>query len=447
MKNKLIISVAGIRGVYPEPLSPEKVYRFGLAFGFYSGRKKIFVARDTRKSGTALKLALMAGLSAAGRDIIDIDIASTPQLTYLVEKNGGACGVIISASHNPEEYNGLKFVSSKGTFLNEKEGREFLDIFSNPGMYVMPCKTGNLVAGKQEYYRQMYFEGIYKKVNVADIRKKKFKVIADVCQGVGAFYTRSFLEYLGCEAVIINREPLGVFSHNPEPLAANLKELSMAAVKEKADIGFAQDPDADRLAIVDEKGNIPGEELTLALAVQSVLERTAGPVVVNLSTSALIEHIAEKNSSRVYRTRIGEVNVVEGMKKKRAVIGGEGNGGVILPDVHYGRDSFVGMALILEYIARKGQPVSEIISEFPEYTMLKEKFVMGGRKADAIKVLTKTYSGKEELNLQDGMKIIRKDGWIHIRPSGTEPVLRVYVEGRSKTIARKYLAEITGLIR
>ena len=444
MENKLIVSVAGIRGIYPNPLSPDIVYKFGLAFGIYADGKKVFVARDTRKSGTVLKMALMTGLAAAGRDIIDLDISSTPQLTYLVENNRGVCGVVISASHNPENYNGLKFVSSKGTFLNEKEGAVLLDIYSKIETIRIKQDAGSLVVVNSKTLMKNYFDSIYRSVNVSEIKKRKFKVVVDVCQGVGAFYTHSFLKHLKCEVVVINPSPPGIFSHNPEPLPESLQDLSHKTVTEKADIGFAQDPDGDRLAVIDENGCIPGEDMTLALCVQNVLEKKRGPVVVNLSTSMIIEHIAGMFHSDIYRTKIGEVNVVEGMKKYRAVIGGEGNGGVILPSVHYGRDSFVGMALILEHMAIKRKPLSEIIGVLPRYTMLKKKFLMGEKqKKSVMKKLKKRYELTENINLNDGIKIIRNDGWIHIRPSGTEPILRVYIEAINKTVAKKYLLEIT----
>jgi len=448
MGSELIISVAGIRGLYPAPLSPETAYRFGRAFGIYSGGRKIFVARDTRISGKVLQMSLMAGLAAAGKNIIDMDIAPTPQLTCLVEKSRGACGVIVSASHNPAEYNGLKFVSSRGTFLNEREGSDFLRVCDNLSGYPLADVPGEINPAKRDDLMEKYFSSICAKVDTAGIRKKKFKVVADVCQGVGALYTRPFLERFGCRTVMMNVKPHGVFAHNPEPLPGNLGGLSKRVLVEKADIGFAQDPDADRLAFVSEDGNIPGEEMTLAIAARNILGKTRGAVAVNLSTSSVVESIAEEFGIKVYRTMVGEVNVVEGMKKVGAVIGGEGNGGVIFPGVHFGRDSFVAMALILEYLAKRDRPLSALVSEFPRYTMLKEKLplVKGKKSAEMMGKLKAIYGKKDKLNLEDGIKVIREDGWIHIRPSGTEPVLRVYVEGRSSKIARKYLAEVTGML-
>lgn len=449
MKEDLIVSVAGIRGVYPQPLSPVSAYGYGLSFGIYSrGMNKVFVARDTRRSGTVLTMSLISGLLASGMNVLDLGIASTPQLTYLVEKTEGSCGAIVSASHNPEKYNGLKFVSPAGTFLNSKEGERFLEICSGFREAKLPVSPGTLLECPCRRYMESYFERICESIDAEGIRRRRFRVVADVCQGVGAFYTRPFLEKLGCEVTLINSEPYGVFSHNPEPLPENLHDLSRAASEGEYDIGFVQDPDGDRLALSAEDGSLPGEEMTLALAVQNILGRKKGPVVVNLSTSALVEHVAAMYGCRVYRTKIGEVNVVEGMREKGAVIGGEGNGGVILPDVHYGRDSFVGMALILELMLLKKEPVSRIISQLPSYTILKQKFAIGDdMKSLIMERVRKAYMGKEDVNLEDGIKITRRDGWIHIRPSGTEPVLRVYVEGKESSRAKEYMDEISCLLK
>lgn len=254
---------------------------------------------------------------------------------------------------------------------------------------------------------------------------------------------------MGCEVVLINRDPLGVFSHNPEPLPENLKEISERVVKERADIGFAQDPDCDRLALICENGAIPGEEAVVVLAVRNILEyHKKGNVVVNLSTTMLVEDVAKSLGALVYRAKIGEVNVVEKMKETGAVIGGEGNGGVIFPEAHYGRDSFVGMALILEYLALRDTSISVVINEMPKYFILKEKITVSDKHkaGEILNTLEKTLKEKEQMNTEDGIKIIRADGWIHIRPSGTEPVIRVYAEAKSKDIARQYLSEFISLI-
>lgn len=446
IKNELQISVAGIRGIYPDFLTSEIVFNFGVVFGSYIKAKKVLVCCDTRRSGKSLKDSVITGLLCTGKDVVDLGIAPTPEMGYIIEKiENEAGGIVITASHNPDNYNGIKFFSEKGIFLNSDEMQKLLDIYYRKA-FTVAKEPGNLYSGE---YTERYFNDIYSRVNVDKIKKRKFKVVVDVCQGVGALRTEEFLEGLGCEVTVLNREPLGIFAHNPEPLPENLASLSEAVVTKSADIGFAQDPDCDRLSFVCENGYIPGEELVVVLAARDILEyHRKGNIVVNLSTTTLIEDIGREAGVSVYRTKIGEINVVEKMKEINAVIGGEGNGGIIFPDVHYGRDSFVGMALILEYLAYREKTISEVIKEMPGYFILKKKIEIED-KFKAEKIIEKVkqlISGKELVNLEDGVKIIRKDGWIHIRPSGTEPVIRIYVEGKTKTIAEEYLSEFIHLI-
>ncbi|MCX8082133.1 MAG: phosphoglucosamine mutase [bacterium] len=442
IKNELQISVAGIRGIYPDFLTSEIVFNFGVVFGSYVKTKKVLVCCDTRKSGRSLKDAIITGILCTGKDVVDLGIAPTPEMGYIIEKElgGRSTGIVITASHNPQEYNGIKFFSEKGTFLNEVEMKKLLDIYYKRSVIVSK-EPGFL---SSEEYTDNYFKSIYKVVDAERIRKKKFKVVVDVCQGVGAIITEEFLRGLGCDVKIINKDPIGIFAHNPEPLPENLLTLSEQVIKEKADIGFAQDPDCDRLAIVCEDGVIPGEEIVIVLCTRDILEyHRKGNIVVNLSTTSLIDDVVKDSGISVYRTKIGEINVVEKMKETHAVIGGEGNGGVIFPDVHYGRDSFVGMALILEYLSYREKNISKIIYEMPKYFMIKKKINISDRKKveEILNRIRKQIIDKENINMEDGIKIIRNDGWIHIRPSGTEPVIRIYVEARSKNIAEKYLSE------
>lgn len=439
----LKISVSGIRGVYPSSLNPEVVYNFGLAYGNYLKENTVYVGRDTRISGETLKYAIISSLIATGKNIIDLDIAPTPFVEFFVEKDKKAGGIIITASHNPFEYNGIKFLSPKGTFLNEKEGEKLLEIYKERKFVLSE------IPGEVKFkigLKDKYFEEIYKRVDILKIKGNNFKIIVDVCQGVGSLYTKEFLEGLNCKVEILNEKPLGIFSHDPEPNKKTLKQLSQYIKEKKADIGFAQDPDGDRLAIVDGKGNIIGEEMVLAICIKNVLEKIKTPIVVNLSTSMVIDFIAKNFGVNVYRTKIGEVNVVEKMKKVKSLIGGEGNGGIIYAPVHYGRDSFVGMALILEYLAKEGKSLSEILSEFPQFFMKKEKYKVEFSKIKKIMEKIKKKYKNEKINLIDGIKIIRNDGWIHIRPSGTEPVLRLVVESRDEKILNKYLEEFESFI-
>ncbi|MCM8761956.1 MAG: phosphoglucosamine mutase [Candidatus Omnitrophica bacterium] len=447
IKNGLQISVSGIRGIYPDFLTSEIVFNFGIVFGSYIRTKKVFVCSDTRTSGKSLKDSIITGLLCTGKDVVDLGIAPTPEMGCVIEKEEmtRAAGIVITASHNPQEYNGIKFFSEKGTFLNTEEMKRMLDVYYKRAFTI--SKEPGFLSFME--YTDKYFSNIYRTVDVERIRAKKFNVVVDVCQGVGAIFTEKFLKGLGCDVVLLNKEPPGIFAHNPEPLPENLVELSETVIKEKADIGFAQDPDCDRLAIVSEDGNIPGEEMVIVLATRDILEyHKKGGIVVNLSTTALIEEITRALCVSVHRTKIGEVNVVEKMKETGSVIGGEGNGGVIFPDVHYGRDSFVGMALILEYLAYREKCLSEIIDEMPKYFMIKKKISISDRQKveEILKNIREKVSGSEKVNLEDGIKIIRTDGWVHIRPSGTEPVIRIYVEGKNKNVAERYLSEFISLL-
>lgn len=288
--------------------------------------------------------------------------------------------------------------------------------------------------------------GIGRPADEISLNVSLFKEKGVDVKGVGALYTKKFLEYLNCDVVILNEKPYGVFSHDPEPKKETLKQLSDYIKGNKADIGFAQDPDCDRLAIVDEKGNIVGEELVLGICLKNILEKIKTPVVVNLSTSMVVDFIAKNHKVKVYRTKIGEVNVVEKMKRVKSLIGGEGNGGVIYAPVHYGRDSFVAMSLILEYMAKKGKRISEIVSEFPFYFMRKEKFEIEKWKIKKIIERLKERYKDEKIDITDGLKIIRKDGWIHIRGSGTEPVLRLIVESEKEEKLNEYFEEVKSFI-
>jgi phosphomannomutase len=443
MEKNLKISVAGIRGIYPYFLTPEIVYKFGLSYANFLKEKNIYVGRDTRISGEVLKYSLISSLLFAGKNVIDMDIAPTPLVEYAVEKNKKAGGVIITASHNPFEYNGIKFLSKKGTFLNEKGGKKLIELYKKEKFLIKKC-PGKVISDFE--IKNRYFEEIYRNIEIEKIKKCNFKVVVDVCQGVGALYTKDFLTGLDCDIEILNEKPYGIFSHDPEPKRETLKQLSKYIKEKKADIGFAQDPDGDRLAIVDENGEIIGEEIVLAICVKNILEKIKTPIVVNLSTSMIIDYIAQIYGVKVYRTKIGEVNVVEKMKKVKSIIGGEGNGGVIYQLVHYGRDSFVAMGLILEYIAKKEKKISEIVFEFPIYFMKKEKYEIEISKIKKIMEKIKEKYKREKIDLTDGIKIIRKDGWIHIRPSGTEPVLRLVFESVDEKILNKYIEEFKSFI-
>lgn len=439
----LKISVAGIRGRYPNELDPIVTFKYSFVFGIYAKNKTFLVGRDTRKSGEVLLLSAISGLLSAGKNVINLGIIPTPLMEYIVEKHEKKYGVLVTASHNPEEYNGLKFLNKSGTFLNQNEWKEFSSFIKNLDSLEMPSCPGTVKISNKDF-TEIFYKDIYFNIDINKIKRKKFKVVVDACQGVSSFYTEKFLKEMGCEVVIFNKYPPGKFAHDPEPLVKNLKYLKRKVIEEKADIGFMQDPDCDRLGFVCEDGYIPSEEITLALCVDSILEKEKTAVVVNLSTTSLIDDICEKHGVKIYRTKVGEINVVEKMKRVRSRVGGEGNGGVIWGKVHYGRDSFVAMALILEKMAKENKKISEIVKTLPEYFMIKEKYRIENPLEFMEKV--KDYFKGEKIDTTDGVKVIRENGWIHIRPSGTEPVVRIIIEGKNKKVPFSYLEELKNLL-
>ncbi|HOV21723.1 MAG TPA: phosphoglucosamine mutase [bacterium] len=442
-KKNFKISVAGIRGIYPDEITPEIAFKFAFAFGFFGKGKTFLVGKDTRISGDVLISSVISGLLSSGKNVLNIEITPTPMIGFIIEKIENKYGIMVTASHNPEEYNGLKFFNKKGNFINNDEWKKFLEIIKSVKKLKLSSIPGEIKKIEKNYIK-IYFDNIYKLVDVKKIREKKFKVIVDACQGVSSIYTEEFLKNLGCDVLVFNKFPYGKFSHNPEPLIENLQQLKEKVIKEKGDIGFIQDPDCDRFSFVCENADIPGEETTLAICLDSVLEKEKTPVVVNLSTTSLIDDICKKHKVKIYRTKIGEINVVEKMRKIKSRAGGEGNGGVIWGKFHYGRDSYIGISLLLEKMAEENKKISEIVNNYPKYYMIKEKYKIKNIKF-ILKKIKKIYKN-EKLDLTDGIKIIRENGWIHIRQSGTEPVVRVIVEATTKITADEYLKEIYSIL-
>jgi phosphomannomutase len=451
--SSLKISISGVRGVIGDSLTPQLAGTLAQAFGTYVGGGPVVVGRDTRTSGPMLEQAVLAGLLATGCQPVKVGICPIPSFLFLTRDIKAAGGIDVTASHNPKAWNGLKFISRAGLYLTPHQTEEFLEIYHQgeftlaPPERFKPAKTEPAPA--EPHLRRLldYFDGSL-------IRRKKFKVALDCASGAGATLAPRLLEELGCETILINAVPDGSFAHQPEPLPENIREICRMVVRRKADIGFVQDADADRLAVVSEKGLPLGEEMTLALAAQYVLSRKKGSVVCNLSTSRAIDDIAGRRKSKVIRTKIGEINVVEGLlaAEPPAAVGGEGNGGVILLDIHPCRDSFTAMALILEAMARSEKSISGLRRELPNYVMIKDK--LDGSAEQAFRLigrLRKLYEGRGRVSLLDGMKVDFPDHWIHIRPSNTEPVIRVIAEAKTAQAARaalqKLKKEIAGLQR
>ncbi|MGI8785432.1 MAG: phosphoglucosamine mutase [Acidobacteriota bacterium] len=435
----LKISISGVRGIIGESLDPALLARFAQSFGTYRDGGTIVVGRDTRTSGQMVKHAVLSGLISTGCKVVDVDIAPVPTIQSAVRHAGASGGIAITASHNPAEWNALKFIKEDGCFLNPYQAEELLGIYHQQEYHRAP--SGSL----RSIERRTDAVDVHLNAILAELGAlpggRRLRVAFDCCNGAGAVATPHLLERLSCDQVSINTTPDGLFPHPPEPTPQNLGQLGALVRKEGADIGFAQDADADRLAIVDERGEPLGEEYTLALAVDYILSVRPGPVVTNLSTSRMLDDIARHYGVPLLRTRIGEVNVTEGMKKAQAIIGGEGNGGVIYPKINFGRDSLVAMTLVLHSLARAGGSISELAAQLPRYTMVKDVHHTHPHCVRKLLERIRGAAADRPIDETDGIKIFYDQGWVHIRASNTEPIVRVLVEHRSDEGAQALLAE------
>ncbi len=447
--SKLMVSVSGVRGIYGESLTPDLALKYAAHFGIFSQRGKIIIGRDSRTTGPAMFHAVVSGLLSVGCDVVDLGIVSTPTVLLAVEDSDATGGISITASHNPAEWNAMKFVGENGMFLFPEAAAEFVASLKEEIKFNSWDKIGTLSYDNAATERHIERILAIPYLNIAKIKELKFKVVVDTVNGAGGVIAPALLRNLGCEVIELNTETTGIFAHTPEPLNKNLGQLEDAVAKHKADIGFATDPDVDRLAIVSEKGKCIGEEFSLLLAEKFVLAKKKGDIVTNLSSSMASEDIAAEFGVKVHRTKVGEINVGKKMKEINSPIGGEGNGGVICPEVHYTRDAPAGMALILGYLAESGKTVSELTSEIPHYYFTKDKVVLPAEKMETItQKAEKAYSGFS-LDKTDGLKILGEDYWIHIRKSGTEPIIRVYVESgnqqRSDELCRQAIETLKSL--
>ncbi|MFQ5649868.1 MAG: phosphoglucosamine mutase [bacterium] len=439
---KIMVSVSGVRGIVGEGLAPEVIMSFAQAFGTYLKGGTVVVARDSRVTGEMVQNAVTAGLLAVGCDILDVGICPTPTAQLAVENLKAKGGVIITASHNPIMWNGLKLIGEDGLFLDAEQGQEVLRISRQSDF---PLAAWDKIGVRVTYSKAVdeHIEAILalKCIDVDRIKSRRFKVVLDCIAGAGSVLLPNLLHRLGCVVAQLNCEPTGLFRRNPEPLPENLAELSDRVRAEQADLGIAVDPDSDRLALVSEKGEPLGEERTLALAVKCILEQTRGPVVINASTSRVNEDLAFAADVPLFRTRVGEVNVARKMREVGAVIGGEGNGGVILPELHLGRDAPVGVALTLHHLAGFRGPLSALDDSLPGYCITKEKVKLENLEPQtALDRIRENHAG-EELDFTDGIKIIREKSWVHIRASNTEPIIRVIAEAPTKKEAARLCKE------
>lgn len=433
-QDKLLFSVAGARGIVGRGLDVGVVARLSLAFTTILPPGPIIVARDTRPSGGSLLAAVIGAVTATGRECINLDIATTPTVEMMVEKLQACGGIIVTASHNPVEWNALKFLDSRGIFITKADSQRLHDAFTNGRHeFVDAVSTGKITT--YERSAQDHIEGILGLhiLDVERIARRSFRVVVDCINGAGSVIAPGLLEALGVTVIEMNCKRDGDFYRNPEPRAENLRELAERVRAERADMGCALDPDADRLALVDEKGRALSEELTLALAVDQVLHtEKKGPVVVNMSTSAVIDWVAGRHQAAVLRTPVGEAYVVDKMLEQHATVGGEGNGGVIYPELHPGRDGLVGMALILQLVAERSTTLADQVAGYPVFHMAKEKVPLAGEfSAHAISTLMKDL-GPARIDMEDGVKAIFDDGWCHIRVSNTEGIVRIIAESMSQ---------------
>ncbi len=458
----LIKSISGIRGTIGGPqgenLTPIDVVKFTTAYTRLiaernPGRKvRIVVGRDARLSGELVRDLVVGTLLASGADVIDVGLCTTPGTEMAVITKRADGGIIITASHNPRQWNALKLLNSAGEFLSDVEGKEVLAMAEEVGYnYPTINEIGKMEEASDfndEHIRQVL---TLKGVDVEVVKARKFRVVVDAVNSVGGVVIPSLLRELGCEVVELNCDPTGEFAHNPEPLAENLTEICEAVVKEKADLGVVVDPDVDRLAFIMENGVMFGEEYTLVAVSQYILkEFGAGATVSNLSSSRALRDVTEALGGSYTAAAVGEVNVTTKMKEVGAVIGGEGNGGVIYPELHYGRDALVGVALFLTYFAKLNKTMTELRAELPAYFASKNKIELTPAiDVDKVLVEMKERYSNENVTDIDGVKIDFAENWVHLRKSNTEPIIRVYTEAKSQAeadqLAERFIAEIKAI--
>ena len=455
MAEQLIISVSGMRGIIGENLTASIAVEYGSAFGTYLKNRlqrdaqhaaqdaiSVCIGMDSRPSGEMLKSAVAAGLCAAGIDVIDLGIVSTPGVGVMVRELACVGGVVITASHNPIAYNGIKLLLGNGVAPPAPEAGKIKRCFLEKNLSLADSTHCGRVTCSDRT-DATHIDKVLAIVDKDVIAAKEFKVVLDSVNGAGGRVTKKLLAEFGCEVTAINAEPTGLFAHGPEPTAANLTGLCDVVKAQVADIGFAQDPDADRLAIVDGNGTYIGEEYTLALAAMYIFSKRTGNAATNLSTSRMIDDVAGKADGKVIRTAVGEANVAAAMFEYDCIIGGEGNGGVI--DLRVGpiRDSLVGIALVMQLMAETGKTISQLVGEIGGYYMSKDKFPAGQQRAQQILESAKEAFAEAKVETTDGCRFDFDDGWLHLRASNTEPVMRIIVEAKDRPTAQKYIDQVT----
>jgi len=444
MAQELIISVSGVRGIIGENLTAALAAEYGCAFGSFlrgvsSGNKKlrVCIGRDSRPSGPMLEAAVSAGLCSVGVDVVTLGIVATPTVGIMLRELECDGGVVITASHNPVPYNGIKLLLDNGIAPPPAMAESIKQCFLDKNFsHMRSVDCGGVASNDQA--NDVHIDKVLSIVQPNSIAKRSYRVVLDSVNGAGGPAGMRLLQLLGCDVVAVNAEPTGLFAHEPEPTETNLKSLSDHVRNQEAVIGFAQDPDADRLAIVDENGTYIGEEYTLALAARQIMSRQQGKAAANLSTSRMIDDIAKTVGAEVVRTPVGEANVAGAMIENQCIIGGEGNGGVI--DLRVGpiRDSLVAMALVLQLMTDTGKTIGELVADMPAYAMLKEKYSADADQAQAMIQLAQAAWPSARINTSDGCRFDFEDSWVHLRVSNTEPVMRMITEARDRATAQAY---------
>ncbi len=454
----LIKSISGIRGtiggVAGDALTPIDAVKFASAFGTWlkgrSKSKKVVIGRDARISGLMVKNLVTGALQGVGLDVIDLDLSTTPTVEIAVPEEKAAGGIIITASHNPKEWNALKLLNERGEFISAADGQQVLEIAEKETYKFSPVTELGSVE-KKDFYIDKHIGKILNLplVNVEAIRNRDFKIVIDCVNSTGGIAVPRLLKTLGVGNVIeLYCEPTGMFPHNPEPLPENLHEISKVVKKQKADLGIVVDPDVDRLAFVMDDGNMFGEEYTLVAIADYILEKKKGNTVSNLSSTKALRDITEKRKGKHYGAAVGEVNVVEMMKEVKAVIGGEGNGGVIYPELHYGRDALVGIALFLTFLAKSKKTISMLRAGYPNYFMSKNKIELSPaiNVDEVLSKMQEKYKKNPHTTI-DWLKIDFDENWVHLRKSNTEPINRIYAESKNVSIADNIAKQIMSDIR
>ncbi|CAM4333942.1 phosphoglucosamine mutase [Zobellia roscoffensis] len=455
----LIKSISGIRGTIGgrsgDNLTPIDAVKFAAAYGIWlknyskKDKLKVVIGRDARLSGEMIQNLVVSTLVGLGIDVVDLDLSTTPTVEIAVPLEKADGGIILTASHNPKQWNALKLLNEKGEFLDAAQGAKILDIADKEDFDFSEVDDLGRIT-KNDSYIDIHIDEVLELplVDADTIRKAKFKVVVDGVNSTGGIAIPKLLEELGVEVVKLYCDPTGHFPHNPEPLKEHLGDICDLVIKEKADFGIVVDPDVDRLAFIDNTGEMFGEEYTLVACADYVLGKTKGNTVSNLSSSRALRDITQKHGGTYEAAAVGEVNVVTKMKANNAIIGGEGNGGIIYPDSHYGRDSLVGTALFLMLMAEKGGTVAELRASYPSYFMSKKKIQLTpGLDVDGIlKAMADTYKN-EEISTIDGVKIDFAENWVHLRKSNTEPIIRIYTEAKSQSEADKLANRVIGEIK